>query len=47
MPVKKKKTSDVFWAGVFVVLGLLMIGGLYVFLHLWHQSTLRQLFSPG
>lgn len=45
--MKKKKTSDVFWAGVFVVLGLLMIVGLYVFLNLWHQSTLRQLFFKG
>lgn len=42
--MNKRKKSDVFWAGVFVVLGLLMIGGLYVFLQLWNQSTLRQLF---
>lgn len=41
---KKWDSKDTFWAGVFVVIGLLMVFGLYVFLHLWKQSTLRELF---
>jgi hypothetical protein len=41
---KKWDSKDIFWAGVFVVIGLLMVFGLYMFLHLWKQSTLRQLF---
>jgi hypothetical protein len=42
---KKWKSKDFFWSGVFVVIGLLMVLGLYVFIHLWKQSTLRDLFS--
>ncbi len=42
---KKWNSKDSFWAGVFVVMGLLMVLGLYVFIHLWRQSTLRELFS--
>lgn len=40
---KKWATGDIFWAGVFVTIGLLLILVLYIFLQLWHDSTLRQL----
>lgn len=39
--------SDVIWAGVFVLVGVLMVFGMYVFLQLWGQSTLRELIFRG
>ncbi len=40
---KRWAAGDIFWAGVSVAIGLLLILVLYVFLQLWKDSTLRQL----
>jgi hypothetical protein len=44
---KKWAVSDVVWAGISVIIGLFFIFALYVFLHLWQDSTLRQFIFNG
>jgi len=34
--------GDVFWAVLFIGFGLLLIFAVYVLIHLWKDSTLRQ-----
>lgn len=40
---KKWVANDIFWAGVFISIGLFLVFAVYAIIQLWKNSTLRQL----